>query len=1026
MHRTTFSSALLILSLELCVFSLFADQISSPPESSQILQEAEQAFTKRNFAEAFPKFEQAIKLLEQQNDRKRLADASYKLGFAYTQLGKYSEGQQAFSRALKLHEELGDKSAVGMDLTRLAGIEFNQGNYKKSLELSRKALDIHEAVGNQKGIADTLRLIGTVNEFQDNYDEALKYVGQAIEIFTAIDDKEGMAKCLNAIGGVYWKQGKLDEAMEKYKKGLAIAESDKRQDLMAKALGNMGLIYWNQGNTEKAFESYEKSQVIAHEIGARQTESLNLFNLGILHQDSGNYKQAQDAYQNSLEIARELGDRGLEGVCLEGLGKIYKIFGDYDVAIEYFDRSLKIAEEIGEKRAAAFALKAIGEVYEGQENQKVAIEYFQKARQMYEQMGERRGIGMALDEIGELYWNTGKYDLALNNFMEALGIYESIGARGQMPGTYRMIGLAHRSKSELPEADAAFSKSIEFAKEIGQPDQLWQSLHSKGEMLRDLGKSDEALQLMKESIAVLERMRGEVNLAEQRAGYFEDKVKVYNDSIQLLISKQNLPEAFEYVQQSKARSFLDMLAEARVNQESILDTELRDRKKKNETKLSKIQQNIQSEYEKDVVDRSKIQEFEKKRNELELEYSNLILEIRRQNPRYADVQYPHPLKLSEAQTFLDQESILLEYSIGETASWLFAITSDSLAVFELPGEKKLTEQVHKFREVLMKPDPTYQTLEQSHSKYVNMAQALYSELIRPAESNLKGKQRIVIAPDGALSYLPFESLLTENQPEGSIHFAKLPYLARDYDVYYVPSVSVLASVLKNDQENNDQRKQLLALADPWLKDSDRAAKSIEPAKVRSWVGTLAPLPYARAEVKRIAGLYPKGEVTVLEGKEASEKNLKQMDLQAYRKVHFASHGVIDEEKPEFSALILSGDEKGGEDGYLTMREVFDLKLNADLVVLSACKTGLGKEISGEGVTGISRAFLCAGTPSVLVSLWDVYDRSTADFMAGFYKNMEVKGMNKAAALRQARLELIASKKFNHPYYWAAFILIGSQ
>ncbi|HEY7161134.1 MAG TPA: CHAT domain-containing protein, partial [Acidobacteriota bacterium] len=144
------------------------------------------------------------------------------------------------------------------------------------------------------------------------------------------------------------------------------------------------------------------------------------------------------------------------------------------------------------------------------------------------------------------------------------------------------------------------------------------------------------------------------------------------------------------------------------------------------------------------------------------------------------------------------------------------------------------------------------------------------------------------------------------------------------------------------------------------------------------------------------------------------------------RIHFASHGLIDEEKPEFSALVLSSDEKGGEDGYLTMREVFDLKLNADLVVLSACKTGLGKEVRGEGVTGISRAFLCAGTPSVLVSLWDVYDRSTADFMASFYKNMETKNMNKSAALREARLQMIASKKFSHPYYWAPFVLIGNK
>ncbi|MCI0617059.1 CHAT domain-containing protein, partial [bacterium] len=995
-----------------------ADQENS--DVSKLLQQADDDFSNDRYGDSIPKYQQAIKLLEQQNDRKALADASYKIAFANVQIGNYAEGQRFYAQALKLHEELGDKAAAGMDLTRLAGVDSNQGNYKSALDLAHKALKIHEAVGSKKGSADTFRLMGSINDYQGNSEEALKYVQQASEIYTAINDIEGLAKCYSSFGGIYWKQGKLDEALDQYKKGLQIGESLNKKDLISKAWGNIGLVYWNQGDTEKAFESYKKSQEIAHEIGAKQTECLNLFNIGILHQEGGNYKESQESYQKSLELAKEIGDRGTEGVCYEGLGKIHKIFADYDVALEYFDKSLKIAEEIGEQRAAAYALKAIGEVYELQDNPKIAIEYLQKARGIYEKMGEKRGIGMALDEIGELYLNVGKHDLALNNLNEALRIYESIGAKSEMPGTYRMIGLAQKSKKDLEEADASFSKSIQIAKETDQPDQLWQSLYCKGEMLRDSGKEDEALQAMKESIVVLERIRGEVDVAELRAGYFQDKVMVYTKLIQLLIAKQNLPEAFEYVQRSKARGFLDMLAEARINQESILNADLRDKKKETETNLRKIHQSIQTESEKEVVDRSKIATFEKQRNGLELEYSNLILEIRKQNPEYADIQYPQPLKLSDAQSLLDPQSVLLEYSIGDSESWVFAITADTAAAFELPPQKKLAEQVHEFREVLLKPDATFQTLEQAHSKYVTQAQTLYSELIHPAESIMKGKQRLLLAPDGTLSYLPFESLLTKTEHPGTIHFESLPYLVRDYDVYYVPSVSVLASVLKNHHEKNNQPKQLLALADPWLKNAGG-----EIAKVRGW-GTLGPLPNARTEVQNIASLYPKDQVTVFEGKQASEKNLKQADLQEYKRIHFASHGLIDEEKPEFSALVLSSDEKGSEDGYLTMREVFDLKLNADLVVLSACKTGLGKEVRGEGVTGISRAFLCAGTPSVLVSLWDVYDKSTADFMASFYKNMETKNMNKSAALREARLQMISSKKFSHPYYWAPFVLIGNK
>jgi CHAT domain-containing protein len=1000
------------------IFSqISADQENS--EASKLLQQAEDDVSQNKFEDSIPKYQQALKLLQQQNDPKAIADAAYKLGSAYLRIGKFTEAKQQLNDALKVHEELSDKSAIGMDLLRLASADAHQANYAAALELANKALGIHKSIANQKGIADAYLQIGIVSQWQDKYDEALKNLQQAAEIYEALDDKKGITQCYNAIGSTNWRKGNLDQALEEYNKAFSLAEATNNKTMMCQILGNMGLIYWNQADSEKALEYYEKSNLISREIGSKTDESINLFNIAIVHLETGEYEEAQNFYQKSLQMARELGDKGLEGVCQEGLGNVYKAFGNFDVALEYYQKAVKIAEEVGEKRSAAYAYRSIGELYT-EKDPKIALNYFQKARQINEEIGEKRGVGIVLDCISQLYWSTGKYDLSLANSTEALRIYESIGARGQYTWVNRMIGLAHQGKGEIQEAEAAFSKSIDFARESGRRDDLWQSLYAKGDVLKTLGKNDEALDLIKESITVLEHLRSEVNTAEQRAEYFENKIKVYNDAIHILIAKQNLPEAFEYVQRSKARGFLDMLAEARVNQEDILSADLRDRKKKDDNALRKIQQNIESEYEKETIDRSKIAALEKQRNELETEYSNLILEIRKEDPRFADIQYPEPLKLSEAQALLDPSSVLLEYSIGDSASWVFAITTDSAAAFEVPSEKKLDDQIHDFREVLLKPDATFQTLEQAHSKYVTQARSLYSELIRPAEEVLKGKQRILVATDGALSYLPFESLLTKNEDSKAIHFESLPYLVRDYEIYYVPSATVLASVIKNNHGKNDQPKQLLALADPWLKNG-----SGEIASVRGW-GHLGPLPNARTEVQNIANLYPKDQVTVFEGKQASEKNFKQSDLQEYKRIHFASHGLIDEDKPEFSALVLSGDEKGSEDGYLTMREVFDLKLNADLVVLSACKTGLGKEVRGEGVTGISRAFLCAGTPSVLVSLWDVYDRSTADFMASFYKNMETENMNKSAALRKARLQMIASKQFSHPYYWAPFVLIGNK
>ncbi|HSP06770.1 MAG TPA: CHAT domain-containing protein, partial [Acidobacteriota bacterium] len=315
--------------------------------------------------------------------------------------------------------------------------------------------------------------------------------------------------------------------------------------------------------------------------------------------------------------------------------------------------------------------------------------------------------------------------------------------------------------------------------------------------------------------------------------------------------------------------------------------------------------------------------------------------------------------------------------------------------------------------------PAWQTSEGSYTKYAHLAEQLYRELVAPAEQNLKHVQRLIIAPDGILNYLPFESLLRKSAPASGIDFSSLPYLTNDFEIEYAPSSTVFAA-LKIHEGAMEAPNELLAFADP-------GKPAAEPArgKTRSSRGDYPPLPNARLEVEGIARLFPPEKVAIFEGQAASEEKLKKMKLTEYKRLHFASHGVIDEQNPEFSSILLSTPQKGAEDGYLMTQEIFDLKLNADLVVLSACKTGLGRQIRGEGIMGLSRAFLCAGASSVLASLWNVPDASTAQFMTDFYRSMVTKGMSKTEALKKARLELIRSGKFSHPYYWAPFVLIGN-
>ena len=986
------------------------------PDASVLLQAGDQFFQQGNFTEAQIKYEQALKILEKTNNEEGMASTSFKLGTAYRKVGKYEEARRLLNRAMKLHKDLQDRKAVGWDLTELAYVARKQSRYEEALQLSNQALEIHEEFGNRKGVVDTYINIAGVYQFQGEHKKALEYYGRSMSIATEMGDKDRQVRVLMELGSVHWRMGNLEMALDYYyQKALPLAEEIGNKQGQAKILGNIALIHWNRGQLNEALDYVNRSQVLAEQLKDQQSIAINYFNAGALYRDLGEYGTSLESLQKSLVISEEIGDRGLTQASMDALGQLHADMGENDIALDFMQKAAKIAEEIGEKRSLAYDLKSIASLYANQKKFPDALISYRKALALYEELKEKRGIALTLNELADTYVALKNDKEALPNYEKALAIAAEMKSDLIMQDSYRGKGWIHFSRKEMPQAEECFSKSIDLAREIERPDSIWKGLYGKSLVHRETGKSAEALLLMKEAVDIIEKARSEVQLAELRASYLEQKLDVYEDLIRLLVKTSNFAEAFEYVQRAKARSFLDMLAEAKIDPEGKLDATFIERKKKLFKQLAEVQRKIQGESENDSVDRTKIHQLAKKRNELEYEFNNLKLEIRKQDPRLSDLQYPRPLGLQQVQALLDDRSAMLEYFLGRVESFLFVITSHGVRVHTVPPEKKLNGLVNDIRNALLKPEPVWEVSEGSHTTYVQRASELYKELISPAEPDLSRVKELVIAPDGVLNYLPFESLLRRKVADRD--FSNLPYMGLDFELQYVPSGTVLAALKADDDlpAANQRQKEFLAFADPTTPPPKAAAGLRET--------TILPLPNARLEVEEIARLFPRDQVAIFKGQDASEQNVKKLRLDQYRRVHFASHGILDQEHPEFSSILLKGSE-GGEDGYLMMREVFDLSLNADLVVLSACKTGLGQQIRGEGIMGLSRAFLSAGTATVLVSLWNVPDKSTSVFMTSFYQALVKKGMRKAAALKRARQELIQSGKFSHPYYWAPFVLIG--
>ena len=422
----------------------------------------------------------------------------------------------------------------------------------------------------------------------------------------------------------------------------------------------------------------------------------------------------------------------------------------------------------------------------------------------------------------------------------------------------------------------------------------------------------------------------------------------------------------------------------------------------------------------------------------------LASEIRQQNPRYAEVRYPAPLAARAVQELIDLDSALLEYAVGEEASYLFVVTREALSVYPMPPAGELETRVRSLRELLQERGRG------QLGRYTVKASELYQLLVAPAEEVLKHKKRLLIVPDGPLHLVPFEALLTDPEASRNQPLSELPYLLRSHVVSYVPSASVLAQFrAPRPHRAGPGGKSLLAFA-PWSSPEDKthrtaalraSASATATATATTGATELLPaLPESGKEVSRIAALYPASDVLVYLDHAASEASVRSNPLLATaHRIHFATHGLISEQQPLLSGLALSpreenqsqqrGQRAQGDqnDGVLRTHEIFDLDLSADLIVLSACETGLGMRLSGEGIVGLTRAFFYAGASSLVVSLWNVADVSTSDLMTAFYRRLPpgADDADKAEALRQAKLELIAAGgQHAHPFHWSPFVLVG--
>ncbi|HZR27531.1 MAG TPA: CHAT domain-containing protein [Terriglobales bacterium] len=865
-----------------------------------------------------------------------------------------------------------------------------------------------------------------------------------------------------------WSQHDLVSAENYYL--LAIDESQESgKDLItASILINVGIVAFYRGDLAQAEEYLQRSLLMDQKLAPDSfavAESLG--NLGIVAYERGNFASAEDYYRQSLAIEEKLAPIGGNVAAKYlNLAIIAQKRGDLAKAEEYYRKTLTMHQNLlRDGPMTANILAGLAEVVRDRGSETQARIYLHQALEIFNKYPDSFYLPYTLDSLGEMAERHGDLAKAEKYYGQALAIREKENGPANFHNTEPLnhLGGVARKLGNLAKAEQYYRRALAILNEKapGSVDHA-ESLAALAAIMRRKQRPDAAAQFYERALSVLENQTAHLGGTEEnRSGFRAKYADYYKNYIDLLLTQKQPEHAFHVLERLRARSLLETLAQAHADIRKGVDPALVEKERSLQESLNaKSSRRIKLSGDQQAKEQLAI--FDKEINDLLAQYKDVEEQIRANSPSYAALTQPQPLSAKEVQEqLLDADTLLLEYSLGEEHSYVFALTPDSLNAYELAKRAEIEKVARHAYELLTehnrKSKGESARLKQAHlaqteAEYSRTISELSRMVLGPLAGQLQGK-RLLIVSDGALQYIPFSVLPL---PSGSGSKASVPLVA-GHEIVNLPSASVLAVLRREELERKAASKTVAVLADPVftpkddrvsLTAGDSRPKSSTPAKAHPSGPQVIPempeqsdldrsaqqmgingfprLPFTRREADAISSVAPAGDVTEDLDFDASKATALSPQLKDYRIVHFATHGLLNNEHPELSGLVFSLVDKQGkeQDGFLRMLDIYNMELNADLVVLSACQTALGKEIGEEGLVGLTRGFMYAGAPRVVASLWKVDDEATAELMKKFYEGMLRDHQTPAQALRSAQQWMRTQKAWQAPYYWAGFVLQG--
>lgn len=1038
--------------------------------------------TKESRVKAIKKLEESLSFSIAMNNSEMSVKTLSKIGDYHNLLGDNKRALECYSEALSIQQTRGNRLGEANLIHNIGWLHGSLEGWGKSLDYYNEAVQIYRSAGEQQGEARVLESIAAAYRLLGDRQKCLAFYNQALQIYRNIGDRRGESSTLKGIAYSHESFGDKQNQINYLSEALPIVQAIGESIDVAVILSNIGKAYSSLNNYQKAVEYFDKALLATKAAKNSYFEVSILLNIGLSYTWSGEYQKGLDMFTQALKLDRDLFrtySQSFRDTLLTNIGFICDTLGDKDKALALYTQSLLIGRTEKDVYSQAGNLTAIGFLHASQGNGEKALEFLNQALPLARLAKDRRMEGAALCSMGLAYDVLNEKQKALEYLNQGLERLRAANEQVFEAMALIRIGLIHNSLGDAEKGSKNLNEALAISRNIGDRNGEANTLYEIARAARTHNSLTEARSRIEEALKIVESLRSRVNSQELRTAFLAAKHDYYNFYLDLLMQlHQQNPSAghntlaLQISERARARSLLETLIESRADIRQGVDPTLLERER-----------DLQRQINAQELARTKLlsgkpspEQAEAAQKELQAsltQFQEVQAQIRANSPRYAALTQPEPLTVAEIQKqVLDNDTILLEYALGAERSYLWAVTSTSVASYELPARAVIEKEVSRIYKLVSSNAPA-KGQPDNGNQFLQEASSLSRMLLGPVASHV-GKKRLVIVADGALQFLPFGALpIPASAPEPSTatsQSANLVPLLVEHEIVNLPSASVLAVLRRETANRKPAAKQIAVLADPVFDKSDERVqvagqKHLAQANTKS-IGREIPssqqteaasretdafpleddlprtlrdvgairadksvprLVWTREEANTILATVPAAEGMKSLDFNASRATATSAALSQYRIVHFATHGMLNSEHPELSGLVFSlVDEKGQpQDGFLRMHDVYNLNLPADLVVLSACQTGLGKEIKGEGLVGLTRGFMYAGAPRVVASLWSVNDYATSELMKRFYQGMLGKEkLRPAEALRAAQLAMWKQKRWQAPYYWAAFVMQG--